>query len=412
MKGIRKRICLVASEYHGNWQTDRTRLCAQYARRLALYYDVDVVTTLSFGDAEQGECDYPEKEKGEDGIGVYRFKADRCCNRDTFAALTRELRSNPYHDLEDAAKWLRESESYSSRLMAFIEGKREIYEAFLFFDYSSYSSIGGLALVPEKSILIPIVKNQEELRLCNYYPLLFNAPRGIFYLNQEERKYVNDLFDNSRVANLVAHGGAEIPWIRETVFGNEKHQVPYIACASINADRDERCDQLLKYFAYYKQCYPSDLKLVMIGGGGKQPQVEDIVFTGDVGEMEWWKWLSNARVFVELAQNETSGISMMDAMAAGTPVIVNSCCEALKQHVLMSNAGLYYNGQEEFVLVLHRILCDEPLIREMGLNAEAYVKQKYNWHNVIEKLRFLIDGVIENRIHFTQECKRYEQAAR
>lgn len=211
---------------------------------------------------------------------------------------------------------------------------------------------------------------------------------------------------------MVVGSGIEAPNIPNnemdwrSKYGIDEEYIIYTG----RIDESKNCDKLIRDFIYYKEIAPSDLKLLLVGKKGMDiPARQDIIYSGVIKEKEKWQLLRYAHAFVMPSQNESLSLSTLEAMAVKTPVLVCGRCEVLKQHVLKSNAGLYYNRQEEFVSALKTILSDRIMATMMGNNGKEYVDQYYNWTSVIKKLRFLIDEVCERRLYLAEECKKYEE---
>ena len=84
---------------------------------------------------------------------------------------------------------------------------------------------------------------------------------------------------------------------------------------------------------------------------------------------------------------------MLEGLALGVPALVNGECEVLKGHVVKGECGYYYNNQQEFVELTHKLLTSEDKNKVMRENAVKYIKENYTWDRVIEKLRYAIDYV-------------------
>ena len=71
-----------------------------------------------------------------------------------------------------------------------------------------------------------------------------------------------------------------------TTIDTDKIDSDYIVYVG-RIDYSKGCDVLVNYFLKYKQKYPSDLKLVLVGGGEIDcPKDKDVIFTGFVSEVE------------------------------------------------------------------------------------------------------------------------------
>src|SRR5262249_3512615 len=124
---------------------------------------------------------------------------------------------------------------------------------------------------------------------------------------------------------------------------------PYLLyCGRIDALKG--VDQLLAWFALYRAARPdSDLKLVLTGkdtlGLRKMPNVE---FLGFVSEERKLALMAGALAFVQPSRYESFSIVALEAMAQGTPIVVNGHCDALAEHVVESGSGSIYRDRDAF----------------------------------------------------------------
>lgn len=105
---------------------------------------------------------------------------------------------------------------------------------------------------------------------------------------------------------------------------------PTIVCVAV-LRREKGHDTLLRAFARVRTAIPH-ARLVLVGGGPHRPQVEQLVqelgltdgvqLTGRVEEI--WPYLADADVYALASPSEALGISIMEAMAAGLPVVAGN----------------------------------------------------------------------------------------
>ena len=72
--------------------------------------------------------------------------------------------------------------------------------------------------------------------------------------------------------------------------------------------------------------------------------------------------------------HESLSLLALEAMAVGTPVLVNGRSDVLVDHCRKSNAGLYYTIRDEFIEALKMLLADERLRAQMGRNGKEYIE--------------------------------------
>lgn len=403
----KEKICFVLQRYGEGACGQEQELCRQFAQQLTPYYDIQLLATCA-EDPDTWENIYPAGEMLVDGFSILRFPVTQSLNVEKLEELRKELSDNPYHDMIAASAWLREIGPYSVELSCYIRDNRDRYSAFIFIGSQNYTSACGIPLVPEKAIFIPMIREEETLRRCNYFRFLFSMPKAILYLSEEERKFTQQYFRNQRIANFIVSAEASCPWDQKILLNEEEFSFPYIL-AALNSDEKETYDDIVASFQRYKNFHQSELILVFLGKDqGACPADKDIVHIGCVGEVEKWRWITNAKTVVIHSHQEFFSLLMLEAMAVRIPVIVYGHSEIIKSQIRESNAGLYYTNEEEFVFVLDEILKNRQLACGMGMNGEKYVKKKHGKGNATVKLRFLIDGVVENQVLLAEKCREYE----
>jgi len=76
---------------------------------------------------------------------------------------------------------------------------------------------------------------------------------------------------------------------------------------------------------------------------------------------------------------------LLESFIFKVPVLVNSNCTVLKDHIEESNGGLLYSDYNEFRNGINQLFNDNKLNAEMGVNGYSYVKNNYIWDKVLDK---------------------------
>ena len=158
-------------------------------------------------------------------------------------------------------------------------------------------------------------------------------------------------------------------------------------------------DVLLSAFARIKKNIP-DAELVIGGKGRDRAQLEassrslglsGVEFLGFVPEADLAELYASATVMV-FPSRYGFGLSTLEAMACGTPVVVAATLDAPE---FMSDAGLLVTpgDAEELASGIERILT-EPLLRQ-ELSAKGITRAAlYSWAATAEKTRAVCDAVL------------------
>jgi len=112
-----------------------------------------------------------------------------------------------------------------------------------------------------------------------------------------------------------------------------------------------------------------------------------IVFIGEVSEEEKISLMRRASVFVLPSRAEAFGITVVEAMAAGCPVIVSGI-PSLTEIVEDEKTGLVFPVDNEKSLAdrIVRVLSDRELSQQISESAKKLVQEKYDWEKIIDRL--------------------------
>jgi glycosyltransferase involved in cell wall biosynthesis len=160
-------------------------------------------------------------------------------------------------------------------------------------------------------------------------------------------------------------------------------------------DPGKGCEELLEYFqTYVKEGGTANLMLM---GTKLMPLPEDahVRFAGVLPDAERFHALEAATVVVAPSPHESLSLLALEAMAVGTPVLVNAQSEVLVDHCRKSNAGLYYADRWEFTEALKLLMKDSALRAAMGRNGKAYVAQNYRWSTILRKYDALFSALAD-----------------
>ncbi|MGA2203907.1 MAG: glycosyltransferase family 4 protein, partial [Terriglobales bacterium] len=143
-------------------------------------------------------------------------------------------------------------------------------------------------------------------------------------------------------------------------------------------------------FAEVKKEY-SDAQLDLVGGGRLEGDVRKLVadmnltgvnFTGVASRQEIGKHYDEADIFINASWLDNMPLSVIEAFAAGTPVVTTSpeCMPYLVQH---ERSGLLSPVGDERALAANviRLLRDPALAARLARNAHDEA-QKYTWEAV------------------------------
>jgi len=169
-------------------------------------------------------------------------------------------------------------------------------------------------------------------------------------------------------------------------------------------DAKKGLELLLPAFAKVRQELPGT-SLVLAGSGdpnfigrlkaqAASLEIESaVLWAGFLTGSEKWAALADADVFVLPSHSENFGIAVVEAMAAGIPVVVSDQV-GIHREITTANAGLTVSRDIEGLAdSLIKLLNDPAECRLKGLNGKRLARTEYSLDAVTRKLISVYDGV-------------------
>jgi glycosyltransferase involved in cell wall biosynthesis/ubiquinone/menaquinone biosynthesis C-methylase UbiE len=392
----RAKIAMVVQRYGLEVNGGAELLCRQVAEHLSKYYDVEVITTCAI-DYMTWKDEYRPGTEVIDGVTVHRFKVDAPRDLKKFNELSDRILNN-VHSPGDELEWMKLQGPYSTELLSFIKNNENSYDHFIFFTYLYCTTYFGLPLVKSKSILAPMAHDEPSIYL-SMFKELFNAPAAILYNTEEEKRFVNTIFNNAHVMSDIVGVGIESKVQMESRAFREKYGIrdDFIIYVG-RIDESKGCKELFDYFLRYKKRCRSNLKLVLVGKPVMEiPRHKDIVSLGFIPEEDKSGAISASRLMIVPSKYESLSMVLLEAWTSGKACLVNGQCKVLKGHCIKSNAGLWYDNYDEFEACLGLMLGDGRLTESLSRNGNTYVERNYSWESIEEKYVNIIDRLRERR---------------
>lgn len=143
---------------------------------------------------------------------------------------------------------------------------------------------------------------------------------------------------------------------------------------------------------------PASVKLVILGIGPLEKMLKEktlllgldnrVKFVGFVPHREMPLYLHSANIFIRPSLSEGFGVSFVEAMAAGLPVIatpVGGIPDFLKD----GKTGLFCRAEDPASIVekVDLLMKDQELRESIIENARTMVKEKYDWNLIAEQMK-------------------------
>jgi len=123
-----------------------------------------------------------------------------------------------------------------------------------------------------------------------------------------------------------------------------------------------------------------------------------LTFIGPVHGEEKKRLFGAADVFVLPSYSENFGIAVLEAMAAGLPVVVTPEV-GLSREVEEAGAGLVLNGDPGVLGPgLKALLADPARLREMGARGRELAARRFAWNGIARKMELIYQQVIDEKL--------------
>lgn len=368
----------------------------QIAERLAKKYDVEVLTSCSV-EYQKWANYYKEGLETINGVTVRRFKTEHERNVKRFTELDIAIHNNPNVKTDISDPWIEEVGPYCPELVEYVDKHSDDYSVIIIVTYLYYPAVKCMPRVKDKVIFIPTA-HQEPFIHFKMYEQIFKSPKAFIFLTDEERQLVQGLFNNAAIPNDVMGVGVDVPAQTDAKRFKDKTGLDEYVIYVGRIDEGKDCPRLFKYFMEYKKRTNNNLKLVLMGKEVVPvPKHKDIISMGFVSDEDKFDGISGAKALILPSRYESLSISVLEAMTLSVPVIVNGICDVLKGHCVKSNAGLYYRDYYEFEECLNYMLEHPKEYEIMKRNAVRYVKENFQWDDIMDRFDKMIDFVAGSR---------------
>lgn len=131
---------------------------------------------------------------------------------------------------------------------------------------------------------------------------------------------------------------------------------------------------------------PDDGYLSTLKSLTKEFELDDrVIFAGGLYDNDKLAAYVDADVYVLTSSTEAFGVTILEAMACGTAVVVSEVCGIAD--VIKNKAGLVTpNNVESIRQALSTLLADEKMRHRLGHDGRTLVWQNYSWSNIAQQM--------------------------
>src|SRR5262249_51430049 len=178
------------------------------AERLAAAHGVDVIPTCA-RDYVTWKNDFAEGADRIKGVSVRRFPTAATRDIDAFNAYSDWIFANA-HSRADEMSWLKQQGPWAPALIEYLKRSHQQYDVLIFFTYLYATTVLGLDVAPQRSMLVPTAHDEPAIRL-EIFKDVFKRPAALCYLTESEREFVQAVFVERPLLEDVVGVGVDLP---------------------------------------------------------------------------------------------------------------------------------------------------------------------------------------------------------
>jgi len=379
------KVGVVVQRYGAEVVGGAETLARDVAERLnASGYDVTVFTTTA-KDYISWDNHYPSGESILKGVYIKRFSTDQCREIEKFNELSARFFDPDQHNGEISEDdWIDLQGPVSGTLLDTLVKEQDDFDVFIFFTYLYFTTVKGMRVMKKPVFLFPTAHEEPPINM-EIMKDVFRVPQALFFLTKAEMEMVREKFDPPGEL-VLARTGVETGKEADGNLFRRNYRIvtPFI----LYAGRIERGKGLeLLFDAFIRLRKTSVVDLVLMGRKMMDiPDRDGIKYVGFVSEEDKASAFSGAVCSVQPSPLESLSITTLESFAQNTPVLVNSNCDVLMEHINASGGGLSFSNADDFMENCEKLLKNRPLREKMGKEGNQYVKEFYSWDIVIDKI--------------------------
>jgi L-malate glycosyltransferase len=179
---------------------------------------------------------------------------------------------------------------------------------------------------------------------------------------------------------------------------------PIVAGTVKSLEKVYRIDLILRAFAGLRKDKNLNIRLLLVGGGQQEAELkqlavslgveEDVRFTGKVSMDDVPDYHRQIDIFINVPEYESFGVSVLEAMACGKPVVV-SAVGGLTELVEDGKNGILIpsGDQEALESAVLRLATDAELRRRLGEAGRELVAERYELSTCVSRMLQVYEGI-------------------
>ena len=388
----RRRLALVPPRYGHDVVGGAEVVIRQAAHGLAARgWDVEVLTTCS-RDHYTWANEYPAGTTTDGLVTVRRFPVVRDADRKERDRLDRRLAVGLSLDPDEQQTWVNGNMRVPDLVHHLVVGG-DSYRAVVFSPYLAWTTLAGVATVPERAVVIPCLHDEPFAYLEVFRPVL-TTPAQVWFMSEPEHALAHRI--GAVAPHHVTGEGVPVPDVHDAGRFREKYGLsrPFVLFAG-RREPFKGWNDLLAGFARALRL-GVDLDLVSFGVGWIPPPVEVAGRVIDLGYLPGEDVpgaFAAAAAYVQPSPMESFSRTIMEAWLAGTPVIASGRSDVVRWHCERSGAGLVYDDVFELAQCLALVADAPEALRHLAAAGRDYVLTHYTWDVALDRMEKALEAL-------------------
>lgn len=385
------RVGIVVPRYGAEINGGAETLARMYGERLAARgHAVTAITTCAL-DYREWADHFPPGESEEGGVRVLRFPVPEPRDGRSFDRYCDAIPAQP--DLAWQREWMRRQGPNSPELLEHLRAHGRDYDVVCFIPYLYPTTVDGLPLVADRSVLIPAFHDEPWLRLGIFDPVVASA-RALVFSTPEEQSLAEGRFpDVGPRAHLVGAAIDEVPDADPDRARAELKLPAHYVVAVGRIEPAKGSQTLLAHHGRYRRLHRSRPDLVMLGRVGMRlPRRRWLHTPGFVSETQKHDVIAGALALVTGSPFESLSLVLFDAWQNGVPTVALAHSPVIIAQTERSGAGLLFRNAAEYAGCLETLRTDPARRASLGDAGRSYAAGQ-EWGAVMDRLEQVLDDV-------------------
>ena len=359
--------------------------------------DIEILTTcVREFTADWNENFHKPGLTEENGIPVRRFKVRRR-NVEAFNRVNTKLMNDETLTPQEEEIFCKEMIN-SPDMYKYMEQHKEEYHCFVGIPYMFGPVYQMCKRCPEKAVMIPCF-HEEAYVYMDVFKKAFSNIKGMIFNAEPEKLLAERIFDVNRQKLITPGLGLDTKLVYDEDRFRAKYDIhdPFILYAG-RKDVGKNIYALIRYFAEYKKRHETNLKLVLIGGGGVNIPKEiqkDVYDLGFVPIQDKYDAYGAALALCQPSKHESFSFVIMESWLCRRPVLVHKGCDVTKHFAVTSQGGFYFDNYFEFEGQVSYLIEHSDVACQMGENGRKFVLENFDWDIVTKKYIDFFEGLYD-----------------